>query len=562
MRMWTRNLAIVVATFVLSLLPMTAMAGTNPVVESVSPTSGTISGGLRVTITGASFLPGAMVYVGGVPAQDIVVVDSTKITATTPRGTLGPAGVQVVNADGGAYTLPGSFYYVDATQPLTVTGISPSNGPIRGGTLVTITGTGFSGSTVTFGNAPATNVTVLGNSMITARVPAGLLGAVTLTVRNSTGEATSLKNAFTYSDGALEVTAVSPLGGLAAGGTAVQISGNGFASGSRVIFGDVPASAVTVINPTLIVATAPPHSAGSVAITVTTPSGSSAAAATAFTYRASAAAAGLTLTSVSPASGAAVGGNIVTLSGTGFSGGAQVLFGSIPGTDVSSPGPSLLTVRVPANGAGPSAITVVNSDGSSVTLGNGYTYEGASGFAVTAVSQSTVAGNGTLLILTGSRFATGAIVTVNGVTASDIWVLGDSQIYATAPVVSPGTATVTVVNPGGLSASLPGGLVIAGSTAAPSPSPTPTVTPAAAPPTVSLPARGFGLIVFGGGTSSQLASASGCAATTLSFWSTNATGDFDVYVPATRVEAVNAAWNARFASGIPASTPLIGRCLP
>ena len=164
--------------------PWIAAARTNPIVEQVTPSSGTIAGGLRVTVTGQGFLSNAVVYIGGVPAADVVVVSSTQITATTPRGTLGAANVTVVNSDGGSNTLNGAYYFTEPASQLTLSSISATNGPVRGGTLVTITGTGFSGSVVLFGGAPASSVTVQGPSSISARTPPGVLGPVTVTVRN------------------------------------------------------------------------------------------------------------------------------------------------------------------------------------------------------------------------------------------------------------------------------------------------------------------------------------------------------------------------------------------
>lgn len=75
------------------------------------------------------------------------------------------------------------------------------------------------------------------------------------------------------------------------------------------------------------------------------------------------------------------------------------------------------------------------------------------------------------------------------------------------------------------------------------------------------PTGGFGLFVFGGGTNAQLVAASGCPPSTAAFWATNPSGDFVAYVPASTVAVVNAAWNAMFPSGIPANTPLIGKCM-
>ena len=78
----------------------------------------------------------------------------------------------------------------------------------------------------------------------------------------------------------------------------------------------------------------------------------------------------------------------------------------------------------------------------------------------------------------------------------------------------------------------------------------------------SIPSSGgFGLIVFGGGTNAQLLTASGCPQATAVFYATNAAGGFVTYIPGTGIAAVNAAWNALFANGIPSPSALIGKCV-
>ena len=54
-----------------------------PTVSSVSPNSGSTPGGTTVTITGTNFAPGATVTFGSTAATNVVVVNSTTITATT-----------------------------------------------------------------------------------------------------------------------------------------------------------------------------------------------------------------------------------------------------------------------------------------------------------------------------------------------------------------------------------------------------------------------------------------------------------------------------------------------
>ena len=85
-------------------------------ISSVSPNPGPFSGGTAITITG-SFLNGATsVKVGGVPATNVVAVNSTTVTAVTPAGSVGPASVEVTGAKGTA-TASGAFTYIDIVVP-------------------------------------------------------------------------------------------------------------------------------------------------------------------------------------------------------------------------------------------------------------------------------------------------------------------------------------------------------------------------------------------------------------------------------------------------------------
>jgi hypothetical protein len=75
----------------------------------------------------------------------------------------------------------------------------------------------------------------------------------------------------------------------------------------------------------------------------------------------------------------------------------------------------------------------------------------------------------------------------------------------------------------------------------------------------SVPSSGIGLLIYGGGSAEQLISASGCPLDALAFWA-SVDGRFVPFIPAATVAVVNAAWNARFGEGLPASTALIARC--
>jgi len=81
---------------------------------------------------------------------------------------------------------------------LTVQSVTPSSGPLVGGTSVTITGSGFVGVTdVLFGDASCTNVQVVNNTTVTAVTPAGSAGAHDVVVKTSAGTA-ALASGFTY----------------------------------------------------------------------------------------------------------------------------------------------------------------------------------------------------------------------------------------------------------------------------------------------------------------------------------------------------------------------------
>ena len=83
--------------------------------------------------------------------------------------------------------------------PPTLTSLSPATRPDRGGTTVTVHGTGFtSGSKVSFGSVAATTVKVVSPSTLTAVAPAGLK-TVTVTVSTFAGtSATSAASQYTY----------------------------------------------------------------------------------------------------------------------------------------------------------------------------------------------------------------------------------------------------------------------------------------------------------------------------------------------------------------------------
>jgi photosystem II stability/assembly factor-like uncharacterized protein len=241
---------------------------TAPTVTSVTPPRGRQSGYTSVTIAGTGFRPGLTVRFGGTLMGSYSLVDDQTITGNTPAHAAGVVDVVVTNADGQSGTLAAGYTYV---PPPTVTGVSPSLGPVSGGTTVTITGTGFeTGASAVIGCAAATEVAVVSATSITAVTPACPAGTVSVTVYNADGSSGTRSSAFTFGTRP-RADSIRPNSGSTAGGTVVTISGVNFQDGATVTLGGLPATGVTVLGSTSIRATTPAHAAGAVSVVVTNP---------------------------------------------------------------------------------------------------------------------------------------------------------------------------------------------------------------------------------------------------------------------------------------------------
>jgi len=94
-----------------------------------------------VTVNGTGFTGATAVDFGPNPATDLNVVNATTITADSPAGT-GSVDVTVTAPGGTSATSTADQF----TYAPSISSISPTAGTVRGGTVVTITGTGFAWS--------------------------------------------------------------------------------------------------------------------------------------------------------------------------------------------------------------------------------------------------------------------------------------------------------------------------------------------------------------------------------------------------------------------------------
>jgi hypothetical protein len=168
---------------------------------------------------------GPGVTFGGSSATNVVFVNSTTLTATTPAHTVGQVDLVVTNPDSQTGTLTNGFTYRDAP---TITSAAPASVPNTGGTTVTINGTGFYGTpTVSIGSTTA-SVTAATATTLTITTPAYSAGAVDVVVANPDGQIATLTGGLTYTAPAPTVTSISPVSGPVAGGTNVTITGSDF----------------------------------------------------------------------------------------------------------------------------------------------------------------------------------------------------------------------------------------------------------------------------------------------------------------------------------------------
>jgi hypothetical protein len=242
-----------------------------------------------------------------------------------------------------------------------------------------------------------------------------------------------------------QLTTVSPTSGPAAGGTAVTLTGQNFASGATVTVGGTAATGVVVVSGTQITAKTPPHAQGSANVTVTNPGGQIATLASGFTFVAPAP----TITGVSPASGTTAGGSAVTLTGQNFASGATVTFGGAAATSVVVVSATQITANTPPHAQGTVNVTVTNSDGQSGTLASGFTFVALAPTVTSVSPNSGPTGGGTRVTLTGMNFLSGATVTFGGAAATSVVVLSATQISAVTPPHRSGGVNIVVTNPGG-----------------------------------------------------------------------------------------------------------------
>ncbi|WP_426491297.1 beta strand repeat-containing protein [Hymenobacter sp. 102] len=379
-----------------------------PVLTTLSPDAGPL--GSSVAIAGRNLHDARQVTFNGAPATGFTVNGTgTVLTVTVPAAaTTGPVVVTTPNGVSNGLTF---------TVGPTLTNVSPAfGGP---GTLVTLTGSNFTGTTqVSFNGTAAPGFTVnTAGTALTVAAPAGVTtGPVVVTAGGT------VSNGLLYTAAPI-IVAFTPTSGLI--GSSVTLTGTDLHQPTQVLFNGVSAPFVAG-SATQLTATVPVGaSTGPVQVVTAHGSGSSAVN---FTIPAP------VLTSVAPA--AAPVGATITLAGTNLQGTTGLTFGNVTATGftVNAAG-TLLTVGVPAGATG-GPLVVTAPHGSSNDLAFAVLP------AIIAVTPATAV-VGTPVTITGTTFAGTTQVSFNGVAAP--FTFGSAtQLMAVVPAgASSGALRVT-----------------------------------------------------------------------------------------------------------------------
>ncbi|GAB4398967.1 MAG: hypothetical protein OHK0053_18410 [Microscillaceae bacterium] len=393
-----------------------------PIVLSFDPVSGNL--GSLVTITGTGFTGATAVAFNFAFTTTFMVVDDQTIIATVPDfATTGK--ISVTNAFGTGYSL--DDFAVIIPLP-TISAINPLSGPQ--GTVVTITGTDFIGTTeVLFNGAPANNFTILNANTIEAIVP---VNATTgkITVSTGGGQAESTDD-FSVTP---SINSFTPLfGGI---GTEVTIRGTNLDGTTSVRFNGTLAVPFMVENPTTIRATVAAGTPfGPNPIALTAGDGNDYLSTENFTILPSPTVSGFT-----PASGTF--GTTVIITGSDFTQVQNVTFNGANALGFAVLNATSIEVYVPQNATtGP--IAVVTPGGTAVSADN---------FTVlpTIVDFTPkIGGTGTIVSVYGTNLAGATAVTIGGTPAGNITPVGGNGTQLNVTVAGGATGLVQVITPEG-----------------------------------------------------------------------------------------------------------------
>jgi len=417
-----------------------------PMISGISPSIVSTAGGTSIVIKGAGFIEGLTLTINGNVISDVNFISNNEIRVQSPASEAGSIDLQVINPGEQTGSLAGAITYVD--KPF-IDKVTPNSGDVSGGTSIVINGSNFdTDATVKISDKSALNVTVVSETEIIATTPPNNEGFHNVEIENPTsGSKVTLTSGFKYL-APPQLDSVTPNTCSILGGQSIRITGSNFKDGATVMIGDKTATDVEIVSPIEIEAKAPLMSAGKYDLTVKNPDGLQSTLVEEFEYIIPAP----TINSIAPKDGPTAGGIPITISGMNFFEGATVTIG---GNEVSVASPSVPTVTsssqiiaiLPEGAEGAADIVITNPDEQSATLSGGFTYF-VKVPGITSITPETGPTTGGIPIaIKGEHFLPGVTVTISGSSALDVNVVSASEIHATIPTGTAGTADVVLTHP-------------------------------------------------------------------------------------------------------------------
>ena len=219
-----RGLAAVLATLlglgVVAVSDEEAVAASRPKITKLSVTSGPTGGGTSVTVRGRNFTQASTVWFGQTQATAVRYVSTKKLVATAPPSAKGKVVVRVETGAGRSAALGKRTRFTFVAPPV-IASLSARTGPVKGGTKITVKGSGFTKVTkVLFGGAKAKKLKVKSSTKLTAVTPAHGNGYVDVTVVGRYGASAAAR--FLY--GVAPVSVVSGSGPLTVGSFNITVA--------------------------------------------------------------------------------------------------------------------------------------------------------------------------------------------------------------------------------------------------------------------------------------------------------------------------------------------------
>ncbi|MEC0310736.1 IPT/TIG domain-containing protein [Paenibacillus lautus] len=431
--------------------PLVTVKYPAPIITTVTPGEGKVTGGETVTITGEFFRDKARVSFAGTYSSKVDYISPTEVKALVPAGYQGTAELRLVNTDGQAAVA--TYIYYD--NPL-ITSVSPNNGALEGNTVVQVRGSAFmKGAKVKFGDTYSPSVTFNNSSYLSARTPAGIApGTVDVTVENPDERTATLPQSFTYNEPPkMTISSISPEKGLVTGGETITVIGTLIQPGTKVFFGDIEGSNYKYSSITSMVVNAPANPiAGPVDVRVEGPDGYSVTLPLAYTYETLPPPPAPTIKIITPAEGKLAGGDSIYVDGSGFQSGVMVFFDDMEITQATFINSSRIRVITPPWAVtGKVSITVINPDQQTASLSDAFEYLPPPP-APEPTLKAVTPGNGPFaggnrVYVDGSNFVNGAQVYFNDQAVATTFVNATRLSITAPPATIQGYVNVKVINP-------------------------------------------------------------------------------------------------------------------